>query len=95
MKLKILPRVARDMQSIRSHIERDDAAAANQVVAKLVYSIEMIISRPEIGRPAEGRNIREWTVPGLPYIIPYQFKADELVILRVYHTRRKRPKRWQ
>jgi addiction module RelE/StbE family toxin len=95
VKLKVLPRAARDLQSIRSFIEKDDEAAAKQVIAKLVHSIDLIVLRPEIGRPAKGRDTREWTVPGLPYIIPYQVKADELIILRIYHTRRKRPNDWQ
>jgi hypothetical protein len=34
------------------------------------------------------KSLQSWSVP-------YQLKADELIILRIYHTRRKRPKSWQ
>jgi addiction module RelE/StbE family toxin len=93
MKLRVLPRALRDLDHIRKTIEADDATAAEKVVARLVQSIELVAQKPDIGRPIEGRSVREWKVPGLPFVIPY--KVDEWVtVLRVYHTKRKRPRRW-
>jgi toxin ParE1/3/4 len=93
MKLRVLPRALRDLDNIRNIIGADDASAAEKVVARLVQSIELIALKPDIGRPIEGRSVREWKVPGLPFVIPY--KVEEWVtVLRVYHTRRRRPRRW-
>lgn len=94
MKVKVLPRATEDLELIRTYIEKEDEAAATQVVDRLYRSLALIIARPEIGRPVKGKDVREWTVPGLPYVIPYRLRPDELIILRVYHTRCKRPKNW-
>ena len=93
MTFRLLPRAIRDLEEVRSFIEADDPQVAAKLVDRLVQSFELLASRPEIGRPVAGRPVREWSVPGLPYLIPYVIR-EEIVILRVYHTRRKRPKRW-
>jgi plasmid stabilization system protein ParE len=37
---------------------------------------------------------RELLVPKTRYLIPYRIRADQVEILRVFHTSRKPPKRW-
>lgn len=93
MKFRLLPRAVRDLEEVHKFIEIDDPSAAAKVVERLIQSFELLAKRPEVGRPIAGRPVREWSVPGLPYLIPYVIRED-IVILRVYHTRRKRPKRW-
>jgi plasmid stabilization system protein ParE len=65
------------------------------VISKLVHSIELIGMKPDIGRPLRRENVREWTVPGLPYVIPYRITSEEVIILRVYHTRRRCHQAWK
>lgn len=93
MKFRLVPRAVRDLEEIRAYIDVEDASSAVRVIERLIQSFELLAMRPEIGRPVVGRPVREWSVPGLPYLIPYVVR-DDIVILRVYHTRRKRPKRW-
>jgi plasmid stabilization system protein ParE len=93
MKFRLVPHAIRDLEEIQVFIGAEDPSAAARVVERLVQSFELLSTRPEIGRPIAGRPVREWTVPGLPYLLPYIVRED-IVILRVYHTRRKRPKRW-
>jgi toxin ParE1/3/4 len=93
VKFRLVPRAVRDLEEIRAYIDVDDASSAVRVIERLIQSFELLATRPEIGRPVVGRPVREWSVPRLPYLIPYVVR-DDIVILRVYHTRRKRPKRW-
>lgn len=92
--IRILPRALRDLESIRTHIEHNDAKASERVAQAFHESFELLALNPGIGRQTEGRPTREWVVPGLPYLIPYRAKPDCIEILRVFHLRRRRPGRW-
>jgi plasmid stabilization system protein ParE len=94
MKFKVLPRAVRDLANIRTYIATDDERAAAAVALRLHKALEFITSRSEIGRPVPDTKIREWSVPGLPYIIPYRVRGDVVEILRFFHTSRERPARW-
>ncbi len=94
MRIRLTKAAIRDLGEIRAYIAADDPAVARKVVAILDRSIMLIVERPRIGRPTAVPDIREWSVSGLPYVIPYRIAADAIEIVRVYHTRRQRPKEW-
>lgn len=84
----------RDLREVRAYIAADDPKAAMRVVARLERAIDLIGERPHIGRPITMQTIREWSVPGLPYIIPYRVGDDVIDIIRIWHTSRERPEIW-
>lgn len=94
MKLKVLPRAVRDLANIYVYISVDNDQAAKTITQRLKTSMELITLRPDIGRPSPDSRIREWSVPGLPYLIPYRVRGEVVEILRVFHTSRQRPERW-
>ena len=94
MILVITPRAAWDMEEIREHIALDDEVAAENVVRRFIEAGRMLAGRPEAGRPAPDSKRREWSVPGLPYEMPYRIYRDRIVILRVFHTSRLKPAEW-
>jgi len=94
MKFKVLPRAARDLAEIHAYVRTDNEHAARAVAMRLRESFSLIASRPELGRIRQDSRIREWSVPGLPYLIPYRVRGDVVEILRVFHTSRKRPDTW-
>ena len=94
MKLKVLPRASRDLVEIHAHISANDVHAALLVLARLKKSLALIADRPEIGRQGEDPRTKEWSVPGLPYVIPYRVRGDTVEVLRVFHTSRGRPPQW-
>lgn len=94
MKIRLTKAALGDLREARIFIARDDPKAAAMVVRKLEMAVERIASRPSIGRPTIG-NGREWSVPGLPYLIPYNVSAESIEILRFWHTSRQRPYTWQ
>ncbi|MGE0280315.1 MAG: type II toxin-antitoxin system RelE/ParE family toxin [Rhizobiaceae bacterium] len=94
MTLVVTPRATRDFEEIHAYIALDDRQAADRVAQKLVAAMKLLDAKPLIGRPAGGSRRREWSVPNLPYVIPYRISGDRVIILRVYHTARKRPPEW-
>ena len=94
MKIVLLARALRDAEEIYGFIARDDPSAANSVIARITRSLRLIETNPNIGHPIPGKPSREWSVPGLPYLIPYRVRAGQIEVLRIYHTRRKKPKDW-
>jgi plasmid stabilization system protein ParE len=94
VRIRLTKAAVRDLGEIRAYIAADDPAMAHKVVAILDRSIVLIGERPQIGRPTAVPDVREWSVPGLPYVIPYRIAADAIEIVRVYHTSRQRPKEW-
>ncbi|MBA3448521.1 MAG: type II toxin-antitoxin system RelE/ParE family toxin [Pseudaminobacter sp.] len=95
MNRHIFARAAQDLADIEAHISADNRQAGAAVASSLRRAFDLIAARPEIGRPLTRPNIREWSVPGLPYVIPYRVRPDRIEILRVFHTSRKRPTEWQ
>jgi toxin ParE1/3/4 len=94
MKWRVLAKAAKDLAEIEAYISTDSRDAALSVASRLRKSFELVSTRPEIGRPTLVANIREWSVPGLPYLIPYRIQTDRVEIIRVWHTSRQRPTEW-
>lgn len=94
MKIRLTKAAIRDLREVQAHIAADDEEAARQVVTRLDRAITLIGERPSIGRRTSEQAIREWSVPGLPFLIPYRIAGDAIEILRVFHTSRMRPDHW-
>lgn len=94
MKWRLLPAAVRDLKELRTYIAIDNRAAAGNVVARLKTAFTLISEKPNIGRPSSEYPTREWSVPGLPYLIPYRLNGDTVEIIRVWHTSRQRPEEW-
>ena len=90
----ILAKAARDLAEIEKYVSEDNPEAAAAIAVRLRKSFDLITARPELGRLSDISNIREWSVPGLPYVIPYRVRGDVVEILRVFHTSRQRPSKW-
>jgi toxin ParE1/3/4 len=91
MRLRFTPRALRQFTSIAESIARDDPAAARRVRDRLQRSCALLAQLPHIGRDGARAGTREWSVPGLPYIIVHRVTTDEIVILGIYHSAQLRP----
>ena len=54
----------------------------------------MLENHPALGRPGRVPGTREMVVLKTRYVVPYGVRADEVELLRVFHTSRLRPQRW-
>ena len=87
-------RVARqNLDDEATSIAQDDAAAANRVVARVLEAVAQLARQPGLGRPGRVPGTRELVVLKTPYLVPYIVDGDQVIILRVFHTSRRLPKR--
>ena len=94
MKIRLSNAAIRDLRQAQAYIALDSPTAARQVVLRLQKAVELIASRPEIGRSSGDKKTREWSVPGLSYLIMYRVVGDVLEVVRIWHTSRDRPEKW-
>lgn len=94
MRLRLLAEATRDLRNIFDFIEHDNPETARDVARRLMKSIQLLAQNPSVGRPSKTKAIREWSVPDLPYVVPYRVRRDSVDVLRIYHTRRNRPQHW-
>ena len=94
MKLQLFPAAVRDLRELRAYVAADSPSAADAVSARIARAISLIVQKPGIGRPTPQRPTREWSVPGLPYLVVYRISDGTVEILRIWHTSRERPSEW-
>jgi plasmid stabilization system protein ParE len=95
MRVELSRSAERDLRDIHAYIAADDPAAADKVVGRLIKSLLLLRANPAIGRASASGDYREWSVPSLPYVIPFKIRSDIIYIVRIYHTRRLKPDDWQ
>jgi plasmid stabilization system protein ParE len=76
-----------DLDRIYAWIARDRPRAADAVIDRILASADRLGRFPYMGHPGCVRGTYEWVVPGLPYILVYQVRAeDDLVSVdAVFH----------
>ena len=94
MRLRWTRLADRDLDEIAEYIEADNPAAAVRVVLEIINQVETLLQEhPAIGRPGRVPGTRELVIRGLPYIVPYRVRDNELELLRILHTARRWPPR--
>ncbi|MFM9911900.1 MAG: type II toxin-antitoxin system RelE/ParE family toxin [Methylophilaceae bacterium] len=94
MRVKWLRNALLNLDEEAAYIAADNQEAARLAVQRIVDSAAMLASQPSMGRPGRVIGTRELLVPKTRYLIPYRIRAEQVEILRVFHTSRKPPKRW-
>jgi addiction module RelE/StbE family toxin len=79
------------LDEIGSHIAKDNQGAAARVVARIVFRVETLAERPQMGRPGRVTGTRELVLTDIPYIVPYLVTQAEIEVLTVIHTAQKWP----
>lgn len=80
-----------DLQALRRYITQDNVFAANQVVQKVLDTVDLLSEQPAMGRQGRVLNTRELIISDTPYIVPYRVKNNIVEILRVFHCAMKWP----
>ncbi|OGA06153.1 MAG: hypothetical protein A3D95_02585 [Betaproteobacteria bacterium RIFCSPHIGHO2_12_FULL_69_13] len=89
-------RAERDLDAIAEYIGAENPAAAATVVLEIIGQVEALLpAYPAIGRPGRVGGTRELVIRGLPYIVPYRLRGDDVELLRVLHTSRRWPGRFR
>ena len=86
------PEAAEDISALHAFIARENPPAGQRIglaIAKHIY--EILAPHPEIGRVGRVPGTRELVVLRTPFIVAYRVDGDRLLVLRVYHGRRRWP----
>jgi toxin ParE1/3/4 len=95
MRLRWLRKALDNLDREAAHIAQDSPKSAAEFVAHLRASAMMLVEHPEMGRAGRVPGTRELVVTRFPYILPYRVRNDAIEILRVFHTARKWPARFE
>jgi len=78
-----------DLKVISEYIAAHDPAAADRVIQRIHRVIFTTLANfPYGGRLDRATGVREFPVPGLPYLIIYLPGADAIDIVAFFHTSR-------
>lgn len=91
MKVVWSRRAVQHLVALRMHIAKDSEQSAAIVAARILDSIDLLQTQPEMGRPGRVLGTRELVIPDTPYIIPYRIRHQRLELLAVFHGRQKWP----
>ncbi len=94
MQIKWLKKALQNLQAEAEYIEQENPAAAQGLVQAVREATNSLANFPSQGRPGRVPGTRELVIEGYLYVVPYRVKDNEVHILRVFHTRRRLPKRW-
>ena len=92
MKLRFTPRAAQDLASIADYLRDRNPAAAVQVRAAILESLQTLVLFPEIGRPQSVAGVRKLVTRKYPYLVYYtvDVAAAEIVVVTIQHPARER-----
>lgn len=95
MQVKWLRQALRNFDEEAAYIAQDSPKSAAEFVRHLLTSADMLAAHPQMGRPGRVPGTRELIVTRFPYILPYRVRGQAVEILRVFHTARKWPQRFE
>jgi len=92
MKLRFTPRAAQDLVAIARLHSRAEPAAAGQVRAAILQSLQDLVLFPRLGRAQTVEGVRKLVTRKYPYLVYYTVDeaAEEIVILAIQHPARER-----
>jgi addiction module RelE/StbE family toxin len=89
MQVRFADAALTDIENIRTYINRDNPSAASRIAAAILAATDRLSVNPRLGRLG--------TMPGTfeliirPYVLVYEIHRAEIVVLRVWHGRQRRP----
>jgi addiction module RelE/StbE family toxin len=78
-----------DIDNIRTYIAQDNPSAASRIAVAIVAMADRLSVNPRLGRLGAMQGTFELTIK--PYVLVYEINRAEIVVLRIWHSRQKRP----
>jgi addiction module RelE/StbE family toxin len=89
MQVRFADAALTDIENIRTYISRDNPSAASRIAAAIVTAADRLSVNPRLGRLGAIPGTFELIVR--PYVLVYEIHRAEIVVLRVWHGRQRRP----
>ena len=91
MKIVWSRRAIKHLVSLRNYVAKDSEQNAALVAKRILKSVELLQTQPDMGRPGRVLGTRELVIPVTPYLIPYRVRRDRLELIAVFHGHQKWP----
>ena len=86
MMIRYSARAIRNLDGIREYIEKDNPEMAWVVASFIRRSIMVLNEWPFRGRATEKESIRRLVVTNYPYVVYYQIRGEDVLIVSVMHA---------
>jgi addiction module RelE/StbE family toxin len=86
MRVRYSRRAISDLENIRQYISKNNPKAAWVVASFIRRSIRVLEEWPYRGRATEVENVRRLVVANYPYVVFYQVRRHDVVVLSAMHT---------
>ncbi len=94
MDIRLSQEAEQDLIEIFDYILEDNPSAAEKVLDIIQQEIMHLSNHPHLGKPGRLPKTRELVLSNTPFIVPYQVNGNTLEILRVYHSARRWPEKF-
>ena len=92
MNVNFTPEARSDLKNIRAYIAGFDEAAAGRVVSRIRQVVQIFENFPLLGREGTVAGTREFSIPGLAYVVVYRIASEtDIDILTIVHERQQYP----
>lgn len=89
MQIIWLPKAVENLKEIRGFIAQDSPQSAKKVAKSIKETVSLLKDNPNLGKPSLVDGFREKQVAGLPFVIPYKVIDSKMIIVRIFHNKRK------
>lgn len=90
MKVRFLKRAVQDLINIDEYTREHSPKGAARVGARIRKRANDLAQFPESGQPSTKVGLRQLYVAKTPYILIYRVRDDEVQIITILHTSRRR-----
>ena len=88
MRVRLTPEARLDIDAITDYINERSPTGGKKVEEAIRRTLRLLARWPYSGRKSEFVNIRERTLPGLPYLVLYRISANTVEVIKIFHTSR-------
>lgn len=89
MQIRFADAALTDIENIHRYIAQDDPSAASRMAVAIVAAADRLCANPRLGRIGAISGTFELVVR--PYVLVYEIHRAEIVVLRIWHGRQRRP----
>jgi toxin ParE1/3/4 len=71
---------ARALENVIDYIAKENPQAAFQVAQRIRIAVRQLAEHPKLGRAGRVRGTYELVIHGIPYIVPYRIRRNEIQV---------------
>lgn len=91
MRITFLQRALEDLKWFRFYYENIFPQGINKAQKQYYFTKALLKDNPYIGHLINENDIREFSIPGIPFSFIYRVESERIAVLRVWDERQDRP----